>query len=94
MRCHYEVLEIEKTASDGEIRSQYLRLARTWHPGIWLKNLQVFYHFSTDHPDKNIGNEEEADKRFKEINEAYEVLSNPQERAWYAKDLFFNFIDA
>jgi len=35
------------------------------------------------HPDKNIGNEAEAEMKFKEINEAYEILSDPQERAWY-----------
>lgn len=78
MRCHYEVLEIENTASDSEIRSKYLRLARTWHPGM-----NPVYWLYSEFADKNIGNEEEADKKFKEINEAYEVLSNPQERAWY-----------
>ena len=35
------------------------------------------------HPDKNVGNEEEAEIMFKEIQEAYDVLSNPQERSWY-----------
>lgn len=33
--------------------------------------------------DKNIGNEAEAEMKFKEINEAYEILSDPQERAWF-----------
>lgn len=35
------------------------------------------------HPDKNMDNLEEANVKFKEVNEAYEVLSDPQERAWY-----------
>mmetsp|Transcript_73604 Transcript_73604/g.66239 ORF Transcript_73604/g.66239 Transcript_73604/m.66239 type:complete len:653 (-) Transcript_73604:11-1969(-) len=35
------------------------------------------------HPDKNIDNADEATKRFKEINEAYEILSDKHERAWY-----------
>lgn len=35
------------------------------------------------HPDRNYGNEEEATKTFAEIQAAYEVLSDPQERAWY-----------
>ena len=35
------------------------------------------------HPDKNPTNREEAERVFKEISNAYEVLSDPQERAWY-----------
>ncbi|KAJ2242696.1 hypothetical protein GGI13_006873, partial [Coemansia sp. RSA 455] len=35
------------------------------------------------HPDKNHGNAEEATRVFAEIKEAYETLSDPQERAWY-----------
>lgn len=35
------------------------------------------------HPDKNRGDEERATKTFAEVQAAYEVLSDPQERAWY-----------
>jgi len=35
------------------------------------------------HPDRNYGNEEGATKTFAEVGAAYEVLSDPQERAWY-----------
>lgn len=35
------------------------------------------------HPDRNHGREEEATRLFAEIQAAYEVLSDPQERAWY-----------
>ncbi|KAK4497462.1 hypothetical protein PRZ48_011913 [Zasmidium cellare] len=35
------------------------------------------------HPDRNYGNEENATRLFAEIQSAYEVLSDPQERAWY-----------
>ncbi|KDN53410.1 ChaC-domain-containing protein [Tilletiaria anomala UBC 951] len=35
------------------------------------------------HPDKNPGQEEESNRRFHLIQAAYEVLSDPQERAWY-----------
>ncbi|CAM9196423.1 unnamed protein product [Discosporangium mesarthrocarpum] len=35
------------------------------------------------HPDKNVGNEEEAHARFQEIQHAYSVLSDPHERNWY-----------
>jgi DnaJ-class molecular chaperone len=35
------------------------------------------------HPDKNIDNKEESEKKFKEISEAYQVLSNPEKRQIY-----------
>ncbi|CEJ56790.1 hypothetical protein PMG11_05509 [Penicillium brasilianum] len=35
------------------------------------------------HPDRNYGNVEEATRLFAEIQSAYEVLADPQERAWY-----------
>lgn len=35
------------------------------------------------HPDKNPDNVEEATQKFAVIRAAYEVLSDPQERAWY-----------
>eukprot|EP00796_Vickermania_ingenoplastis_P009247 gene9247-6500_t len=41
-----------------------------------LKSLQY-------HPDKNYGNQEEAAIKFKEVHNAYAVLSNDEERAWY-----------
>ncbi len=37
------------------------------------------------HPDKNLENSDEAKKEFQFIQAAYEVLSDPQERAWYDK---------
>jgi DnaJ-class molecular chaperone len=37
------------------------------------------------HPDRNTNSQEQATKKFKEIGEAYEVLSNPQKRTIYDK---------
>lgn len=37
------------------------------------------------HPDKNIANEVEAKQKFQLIQQAWEVLQDPQERAWYDK---------
>ncbi|KAF9930011.1 hypothetical protein BGZ67_006013 [Mortierella alpina] len=63
--CHYVVLDIDKNASESDIKKAYRRKALEWHP------------------DKNHHRVEEATKQFAFIAEAYEVLSDPQERAWY-----------
>ena len=55
---YYEVLGLQKGASESEIKSAFRKLAIKYHP------------------DKNQG-DKEAEERFKEINEAYEVLSDP-----------------
>jgi molecular chaperone DnaJ len=63
-RCYYEILEVERTAGDGDLKSAFRKAA--------MKH----------HPDRNPG-DAEAEKRFKECNEAYSVLSDPQKRAAY-----------
>lgn len=67
MRCHYEVLGVDRDASEADIRVTYKKLALKWHP------------------DKNLDNLEEAKEQFQLIQQAYEVLSDPHERAWYDK---------
>jgi molecular chaperone DnaJ len=62
-RDYYEILGLERGASDEEIKRSFRKLAQQWHPDV-----------NTD-PD--------ADARFKEINEAYQVLSDPQRRQQY-----------
>jgi molecular chaperone DnaJ len=63
-RCYYEVLEVERTAADGELKAAFRKLAMKWHP------------------DRNPG-DKSSETRFKEINEAYEVLKDPDKRAAY-----------
>ncbi|KIW28334.1 uncharacterized protein PV07_08007 [Cladophialophora immunda] len=62
---YYDLLGVERTATDDEIKKAYRR-----------KALEL-------HPDRNYGNVEETTRLFAEIQSAYEVLSDPQERAWY-----------
>lgn len=64
-RDYYEILGVEKSASDKEIKSAYRKQALKWHP------------------DKNPDKKEEAETRFKEINEAYQILSDSSKRANY-----------
>ena len=63
-RCYYEVLEVERTANDGQLKAAFRKLAMKWHP------------------DRNPG-DATSEIRFKEINEAYEVLKDPDKRAAY-----------
>src|SRR5271156_5606933 len=62
---YYELLGVDRQASEDEIKKAYRR-----------KALEL-------HPDRNFGNVENATKLFAEIQSAYDVLSDPQERAWY-----------
>lgn len=63
-RDYYEVLGVQKGASDDDIKKAFRKLARQYHPDL--------------HPD-----DKEAEAKFKEINEAYEVLSDKDKRAKY-----------
>jgi curved DNA-binding protein len=63
-RDYYDVLGVNKNASNEELKRAYRKLAMKYHP------------------DKN-PNKKEAEERFKEINEAYAVLSDKEKRRQY-----------
>ena len=63
-RDYYDVLNINKNASESDIKKSYRKLAHLYHP------------------DKNLGNKD-AEEKFKEISEAYKILSDTQKRRNY-----------
>lgn len=60
---YYATLGVDKTASADEIKKQYRRLARKYHP--------------------DVSKEDNAEAKFKEVKEAYEVLKDPEKRKAY-----------
>lgn len=61
---YYNVLGVDKNASDNDVKKAYRKLARKYHPDL--------------NP-----NDESAHKKFQQINEANEVLSDPEKRKKY-----------
>ncbi|XP_029979021.1 dnaJ homolog subfamily B member 6b isoform X2 [Sphaeramia orbicularis] len=62
---YYQILGVQKNATQEDIKKAYRKLALKWHP------------------DKNPDNKDEAEKKFKELSEAYEVLSDEKKRNIY-----------
>ena len=63
-RDYYEVLGVNKGASDDELKKAYRTLAKKYHPDV--------------NPD-----DKTAEAKFKEINEAYAILSDPEKKSRY-----------
>ncbi|WPG98736.1 Hypothetical protein R9X50_00153000 [Acrodontium crateriforme] len=71
-------------ASDPEVKTSYYELLNVTRQSTDDEIKKAYRRKALElHPDRNFGNEEAATKTFAEIQAAYEVLSDPQERAWY-----------
>lgn len=66
---YYEVLGVQKNANESEIKKQYKKLAIKYHPD--------------KQQNKTNSEKIEAEEKFKEINEAYSILSDPDKRSKY-----------
>ncbi|KAK9684619.1 hypothetical protein RND81_10G221000 [Saponaria officinalis] len=62
---YYNILKVNRNATDDDLRKSYRRLAMIYHP------------------DKNPNNKQISEGKFKQISEAYDVLSDPQKRQIY-----------
>ena len=68
----YDILGLSKDASESDIKKAFRKLAAKYHPD--------------KQTDKTDAEKKEAEERFKEINSAYEVLSDPEKKQKY--DIF------
>ena len=68
-RDYYEVLGVPKSASDDEIKKAYRKLAMKFHPDR-VSTLPE-------------AEKKKAEEKFKELQESYAVLSDPQKKQMY-----------
>ena len=68
-RDYYEVLGVPKDASESDIKKAYRKAAMKYHPDKFANSSEA--------------EKKDAEEKFKEINEAYEILSDAQKKAAY-----------
>lgn len=66
----YKILEIDRNASDEEVKKAYRKLSRKYHPDANINN-----------PNKN-----EAEAKFKEVQQAYQQIMDERERGYSSSD--------
>jgi len=67
MTDYYKVLEVDKNVNDEDLKKSYRRLSKLYHPDTTVDETK----------------KKEFEEKFKEISNAFRVLSDPQERAAY-----------
>jgi len=68
-KSYYEILGLTKTASADDIKSAYRKLAKKYHPDLYTTASEA--------------EKKSAEEKFKEVNHAYEVLSDADKRKMY-----------
>lgn len=66
---YYNILGLNNDASDDDIKKAFRKMSIKWHPDKWANASE--------------NEKKEAEEKFKEINEAYQVLSDPQKKSNY-----------
>lgn len=98
MKCHYEVLGIERDADDKTIKNGKTELFnfdtifllhfshQMFNENFFVCEFVAYRKLALKyHPDKNLDNIDAAKEQFLLVQQAYDVLSDAQERAWYKK---------
>lgn len=83
---YYKTLGIAKGATDDDIKKAYRKLALKFHPVsfiLWVNFWKILYFLLFFHKNKDKNKEKGAEEKFKEIAEAYEVLSDKKKRDCY-----------
>lgn len=70
MKNYYEILEVDKNASDEIIKVAYKALVKKYHPDLKEGTAKI-----------------NAEDKIKQINEAYDILSNPEKKYEYDQNL-------
>lgn len=70
MKNYYEILEVDKNASDEIIKVSYKALVKKYHPDLKEGTSKI-----------------NAEDKIKQINEAYDILSNPEKKYEYDQNL-------
>lgn len=94
---YYKILGVDRNANDDEIKKAYKKRALVHHPGVyllpiigkirsyfWIFLTMFFFSLATDrHSSATEEEKKEQEKKFKELGEAYGILSDPKKKSRY-----------
>jgi curved DNA-binding protein CbpA len=83
----YRILHISQTATAAEIKTAYYRLAKRLHPDMTGGH----QHRRDQHDGENNNNKATTEDAFKQVNEAYDTLSDPNKRREYDASMGLRF---